>query len=144
MQGIEPGEKTFWKRRKSARKSQSPDARQQETEKESIHPESEKDISSHVSEAVRDHTSKALPSEVDSSVDSTPVHLDLSELCAEQSDQDLAFLRTYGLNKPDLNNSDDDDDSPRDCAYCMKQGKKADLRRCTGCRFTRYCSKTVK
>ena len=33
---------------------------------------------------------------------SDPVHLDLSELCAEQSDQELAFLRPYGLNQPDL------------------------------------------
>ena len=90
---------------------------------------------------VKDPTTSPLPSEEDSSVDSTPVHLDLSELCAEQSDQDLAFLRTYGLNQPDLNNSDDDDD---DDAYCMKQGEKTDLRRCTGCRFTRYCSKNCQ
>ena len=69
---------------------------EQETEWESIHPESEKDISSHVSEAVKDPTTSPLPSEVDSSVDSTPVYLDLSELCAEQSEHDLAFLKTYG------------------------------------------------
>ena len=64
---------------------------------------------------------------MDSSVDSTPVHLDLSELCAERSDKELAFLSAFGLNQPDLNNpDDDDDDSPRDCAYCMKQGEKTD------------------
>ena len=87
--------KTFWKWRKSTR---SLDARQQETERKSIHPESEKGISSHVSEAVKDPTTRPLPSEVDSSVGFTPVPLDLSELCAEQSDQDLEFLRIHGLN----------------------------------------------
>ena len=99
MQRIESGERLSGKKENPPKKSQSLDVRQQETERESIHPESEKDISSHVSESVKDPTTRPLPIEVDSSVDSIPVPLDLSELCAEHSDQELAFLR------PQLNES---------------------------------------
>ena len=62
-------------------------------------------------------TTRPLHNEVNSSVHSNPVHLDLLELCAERSDQELAFLRTR-LNQSDKNNSDSDE-----CAYCMIQGE---------------------
>lgn len=137
--------KAFWKTIKSSKKSQSKNARQQETRTEAIQPEL--DLPSSVSEVVKDPTHRHLTSESDTD-NSVPIHEDLNELSAEVAEAEQSSeldSEELEFRKCLMNQSyepDSDDDSPSSCAKCMTEGDN--LPRCTGCRYMRYCSKACQ
>ena len=82
-------------------------------------------------------------------VNTAKVQSDLHELSAEATESEKSFildtsaeseLRKYLLNQS--SEPDSDVDLPSVCGNCMKEGE--DLRRCTGCKFIRYCSKNCQ